>query len=89
MIIENARGLLPETRLKVSSAAAVAVVSFAAERAEEPRERRLAGAEGRCGAGGGGKERRLGAPRPSLEEAPPNMLELRFRCFGLREDAYE
>lgn len=84
MIIENARELLPEMRLKDSSAAEVA----AAERAEEPSERRLAGAEERWGAGGGGNERRLGAPRPSLEEAPPNMLGLlRFCCFGLREDA--
>lgn len=85
MIIENASGLLPETRLNVSStAAAAAAVSLAALLAEEPRERRPTGAEERCGAGGGGKERRLGAPRPSFEEAPPYMLGLRLRCFRLR-----
>lgn len=83
MIIENASGLLPEMRLNVSSTAGAAV-SFAALRAEEPRERRPPGAEERCGAGGGGKERRLGAPRPSFEEAPPYMLGLRLRCFRLR-----
>ena len=80
MIIENASGSLPATRLNVSSTAGGPLAELF--RAEPPRERRRPAAEGAAGRGGGGKEewRRLfWAARPSLE-GPPYMVLL--LCVG-------
>lgn len=76
MIMENATGLLPATKLNFSSTAGAAAV-VAADVAgaelrprwlEPPRERRLAGAEERCG---GGKEARPSLAAPAPRPAPP------------------
>lgn len=82
IIIANANGLLPETKLNVSSTpgGSAGAARFGLRLRgppEPPSERRPppGGADPRCGGGGGKDEwRRFGPPpRPSLDE-PPYML---------------
>lgn len=80
IIIANARGFLV-TRLKVSSEAGGAASAVVAPELEArfrgpeppapPTDRRLAGADGRCGGGGGNEEWMPRLPPPRPPTAPP------------------